>query len=168
MYAKIADFVVDWKRESAGTAKVLDALTDASLAQQVSKDDDRTLGGIAWHIVTAIPEMLGRTGLSAKSLAAHAPMPAHASDIAAAYRSVAGEVLSLVQSQWNDAALAVEDDMYGMKWARGLTLEVLQRHEIHHRAQMTILMRQAGLKVPGVYGPSREEWEQRGMKPPKN
>jgi hypothetical protein len=25
------------------------------------------------------------------------------------------------------------------------------------------LMRQAGLKVPGVYGPSREEWSQFGM-----
>ena len=31
---------------------------------------------------------------------------------------------------------------------------------------MTILMRQAGLKVPGVMGPSREEWSQLGMKAP--
>jgi hypothetical protein len=30
---------------------------------------------------------------------------------------------------------------------------------------MTVLMRQAGLKVPGVYGPSREEWSQFGMQP---
>jgi uncharacterized damage-inducible protein DinB len=38
-------------------------------------------------------------------------------------------------------------------------------HEIHHRGQMTVLMRQAGLKVPGVYGPSREEWTAYGMPP---
>ena len=31
---------------------------------------------------------------------------------------------------------------------------------------MTVLMRQAGLKVPGVYGPAREEWAEFGMQPP--
>jgi uncharacterized damage-inducible protein DinB len=45
-------------------------------------------------------------------------------------------------------------------------LTVLLRHEIHHRAQMTVLMRQAGLRVPGVYGPSREEWAAMQAQPP--
>jgi uncharacterized damage-inducible protein DinB len=31
---------------------------------------------------------------------------------------------------------------------------------------MTVLMRQAGLKVPGVYGPAREEWTTYRMQPP--
>ncbi len=56
--------------------------------------------------------------------------------------------------------------MFGMMWPRGLTLQVLIRHEIHHRAQMTVLMRLAGLRVPGIYGPSREEWAERGMRAP--
>ena len=38
-----------------------------------------------------------------------------------------------------------------------MVLNVLIRHQIHHRGQMTILMRQAGVVVPSVYGPSREE-----------
>ena len=42
-------------------------------------------------------------------------------------------------------------------------LSALIRHEAHHRGQMTVLMRQAGLTVPGVYGPSREEWVAYGM-----
>ncbi|MBK7956896.1 MAG: hypothetical protein IPK03_01545 [Bacteroidetes bacterium] len=29
------------------------------------------------------------------------------------------------------------------------------------------MMRQAGLKVPGMYGPSKEEWEKMGMEPLK-
>jgi len=53
--------------------------------------------------------------------------------------------------------------MYGEKWTRGQSLLALMAHEIHHRAQMTVLMRQAGLKVPGVYGPAREEWAAYGM-----
>ena len=56
--------------------------------------------------------------------------------------------------------------MYGEKWPRGLSLQVLVVHQAHHRGQMTVLMRQAGLEVPGVYGPSREEWTAYGMQPP--
>ena len=57
--------------------------------------------------------------------------------------------------------------MYGDKWKRGITLNVLITHQAHHRGQMTVLMRQAGLKVPGVYGPSREEWAGTGAAPPE-
>lgn len=56
--------------------------------------------------------------------------------------------------------------MYGETWAIGVTLSALIDHQIHHRGQMTVLMRQAGLKVPGIYGPSREDWSQIGMEPP--
>jgi uncharacterized damage-inducible protein DinB len=48
--------------------------------------------------------------------------------------------------------------MYGEQWSRGAVLSALILHQVHHRAQMTVLMRQAGLKVPGLYGPAREEW----------
>jgi uncharacterized damage-inducible protein DinB len=56
--------------------------------------------------------------------------------------------------------------MYGQQWKRGYTLAVLVRHQAHHRGQMTVLMRQAHLRVPGVYGPAREEWSEFGMQPP--
>ena len=53
--------------------------------------------------------------------------------------------------------------MYGMSWKRGTTLSILVNHQAHHRGQMTVLMRQAGLMVPGVYGPAKEEWASMGM-----
>jgi uncharacterized damage-inducible protein DinB len=56
--------------------------------------------------------------------------------------------------------------MYGEAWTRGRTLAALVAHQTHHRAQMTVLMRQAGLEVPGVYGPARQEWTAYGMQPP--
>ena len=62
--------------------------------------------------------------------------------------------------------MEIEDDMYGEKWKRGMTLQGLIHHEIHHRAEMIVLMRLAGLPVPGLYGPTREEWTQYGMEPP--
>jgi uncharacterized damage-inducible protein DinB len=56
--------------------------------------------------------------------------------------------------------------MYGQQWQRGTTLMTVQMHESHHRGQITVLMRQAGLKVPGVVGPAKEDWRQFGMEPP--
>jgi len=58
------------------------------------------------------------------------------------------------------------DNMYGETWPRGVTLFALIAHQAHHRGQMTVLMRQAGLTVPGVYGPSSEEWQAHGMAAP--
>ena len=56
-----------------------------------------------------------------------------------------------------------ELEMYGSRWTRAGVLQSLVRHQIHHRGQATVLMRQAGLAVPGVYGPAREEWAKMGM-----
>ena len=93
-------------------------------------------------------------------------MPASARAIESAYKEAASSVAEVVEASWTDATLSVEDEMYGMKWTRGVTLGVLISHQTHHRGQMTVLMRQAGLVVPGIYGPAREEWAQMGVPAP--
>ena len=57
-------------------------------------------------------------------------------------------------------------NVFGMELQKAVTLNMLIKHIVHHRGQMTVLMRQAGLSVPGIYGPSREEWSQLGMEAP--
>ena len=84
--------------------------------------------------------------------------------IVAAYEAASKAVADGVAG-WTDETLEVEDNMYGQIWTRGMTLLPVV-HQTHHRAQMTVLMRQAGLRVPGVYGPSREDWTTYGMQPP--
>ncbi len=165
MVRHIRDFEADWARESESTLSILRALTDASLKQAVTPQD-RTLGRMAWHLVLTIPEMMGRTGLPVGGPPEEAPVPASAATIADAYAGASASLLANVKRSWTDSSLEIEDDMYGQKWSRGLTLTVLIRHQIHHRAQMTVLMRQAGLRVPGVYGPAREEWGSMGAPPP--
>jgi uncharacterized damage-inducible protein DinB len=164
MFRRVADFQKAWEQEKDSTLKVLGALTDASLSQAVTTDD-RTLGRLAWHLATTLGEMMERTGLKIGGPSHEAPPPASAAAIAGAYGEAARAVANGV-SGWSDATLEVEDDMYGQRWPRGLTLQALVTHQAHHRGQMTVLMRQAGLKVPGVYGPAREEWTAYGMKPP--
>jgi uncharacterized damage-inducible protein DinB len=158
MLTTVAQFSQIWKHESESTARVLAALTDASLHQQVTPLD-RSLGEIAWHIATSIPEMANRTGLRVAGGDGRAPVPTSAAAIRDAYVQAAASLLEQVGLHWTDETLKVKDEMYGESWARGLTLQALVFHEIHHRGAMTVLMRQAGLIVPGIYGPNREETE---------
>lgn len=164
MIRRIEDFATTWGYECESTLKLLRAMTDDSLSQPIVPGG-RTLGFLAWHITQSIPEMLGRTGLMIAGPGEHDAVPASASQIARAYEETATAVPDVVRSQWNDETLFETDDMYGQRWNRGTTLDVLIRHQTHHRGQMTVLMRQAGLPVAGAYGPSREEWVAMGMQP---
>jgi uncharacterized damage-inducible protein DinB len=165
MFRRLADFAKTWEYESGATLKVLRALTDASLATAVGPQG-RTLGRLAWHVTQTIGEMMRQTGLELQGPAEAAPGPAHAAEIAAAYEKAAAALDEEIRLDWSDKSLESEDDMYGERWKRGETLMALVAHQAHHRGQMTVLMRQAGLAVPGVYGPSREEWAGMGMEPP--
>lgn len=165
MISTIQEFTTEYKTEAENTAKIFKALTDASLSQSVAKDH-RTIGRMAWHIVTTYPEMTGYVDLKFPGIEKDTPMPKTAAEMAKAYEKVSSGTLDAI-SKWTDADLMKEKNFYGENWKQGFMLEILIRHEIHHRAQMTVLMRQAGLKVPGVYGPSYEEWVNYKANPPE-
>jgi len=165
MFRKLDDFYAAFENQREATRKIFSALSDENLGQCVV-EGHRSLAGIAWHIVATYPEMMGRTGLSIQSMSYESMPPASAAEILAGYEGVTQELLDGVKAAWTDESLEQVDDMYGEKWPRGTTLAVLIHHEIHHRAQMTVLLRQAGAKVPGVFGPSQEEWEAYGMQAP--
>ena len=166
MFTKLTHFERAWQFESDATLKLLRALTDASLAQAVAPRE-RTLGRIAWHVTTSLPEMMERTGLRLAGPVAHAALPSTAAEIAAGYEAAAASLVPAIRSGWTDETLQQTDDMYGQRWKRGLTLTALVTHQAHHRGQMTVLMRQAGLRVPGLYGPAHEDWAGMGMQPPE-
>jgi len=166
MFRSIADFLAGWTYETEATVKVFANLTDESLAQRASPDS-RPLGRVAWHIVQTLPEMSGRTGLRVSGPGENDAVPTSAEEIAGLFKEVADSLAEQIRSNWTDAELDVEDDMYGESWPRSRTLSALVNHQIHHRGQMTILMRMASLKVPGVYGPSMEEWADYGMPAPE-
>ncbi len=167
MYRKIEDFEADWTQESASTLKVLRALTDESLNQRVTPEG-RSAGRLAWHVAATLPEMLGHAGVKGvDGPSEEQPVPSGAAAIADAYERAASSVADAVRSQWRDEDLGEDVPMYGEMWSRGTVLSILIRHEAHHRAQLTVLMRQAGLAVPGCYGPAKEEWAGMGIPAPQ-
>jgi uncharacterized damage-inducible protein DinB len=162
MYRTIEDFTDDWRQETSSTLRIFRTLTDASLTQRVT-GEGRSLGFLAWHITKSLGEVGDRAGLHVPLPADDISMPAKAADIVGTYLSTARSLGDEVRQHWNNSSLEEEVDMYGEKWKRGFALAALIRHQTHHCGQMTVLMRQAGLLVAGVCGPSKEEWARWGM-----
>jgi len=165
MYVTIADFIREWKWEASLTQKVLDGLTDDSLNQKVYAEG-RTLGRIVWHFTTNIPEYLAHFGLKVEEVADSSNIPATAKEIAEAFRDVAAQTVKALEEQWTDESLIEVQMAFGRQETNAQILMGLIKHIVHHRGQATILIRQAGLKPFGVYGPPKEDWGQLGVDHP--
>jgi len=161
MYRKIEDFINDWEYEAGETLRLFKNLTDEALNQKFH-DGHRTLGRLAWHVTYTLAEMMHTAGLPIELIATE-PEMFTADYLVGLYEKEADAVKRAVQRHWMDEDLPEMVPMYGEEWAKGAVLSVLVRHQAHHRGQMTVLMRQAGAKVPGIYGPSKEEWEAMGL-----
>lgn len=162
MFRKVSDFITAWEQESSSTARLFEALSDDSLSTRMDTDG-RTLGKLAWHLVETLTEMLPGAGLALDFHIDADQVPTSALEVVRIYRQGAKLLGEAVAAQWSDGQLVETTNMYGQDWARGFTLQCLIVHQAHHRGQMTVLMRQAGLAVPGMVGPSREEWASMGM-----
>lgn len=156
MFLHVQQFADIWLLESAVTRRVIGRLTDESLSIRPAPRA-RSAGETAWHLAAAIGDIGGLTGLVLSGPRRGDPVPLRAADIAEAYARASTELVAAVTTQWSDATLLEADDVYGERWSRGTTLYVLLAHEIHHRGQLTVLLRAAGLTVPAVYGPSSDE-----------
>lgn len=166
MFRTIDDFLTAWEYEIDTTSKLFAQLTDGALAQRVTPER-RSLGKLAWHVTASIGEMLGQTGLKPDGPTDDAQPPASAREIREAFDRASRSVTAQVREKWTDETLLEKHDMYGQQWANGSTLLSLILHQAHHRGQMMVLMRQAGLVVTGPYGPAKEEWAAMGMTAPE-
>lgn len=162
MFHTIADFITIWQEEAKKTDHLFSALTDEVLNKTLVPGY-RTIGKIAWHLLESPKEMLGRTGLHVEGPEAHSTPPKTVKELKDEHHKVASSVAKEIQKHWNNKTLHETDDMYGEQWTRSQTLMALLFHLIHHRGQITTLMRFAGAKVPGMYGPAKEEWAQYGL-----
>ena len=154
MFRNVDDFQQSWKSECNSTLRIFGALSDKSLEQSV-RPDGYTLGWLARHITGAAAGLPAHAGLLPTPTGA--PAMTTVAEIIAAYEHNVKLVADAVTEKWSDAQLGEEIPMFGRKFRRGAALAFLISHQAHHRAQMTVLMHQAGLKVPGVYGPSEDD-----------
>lgn len=165
MYRRIEDFKKHWQEEAVDTLKVMDAIPDGKLGQAVTPEH-RDLRRLAAHLASSITGLAEGMGLTVEGpQEGDAPAP-DMKGLRAAYERASRSLLEALGA-WSDADLEKEDTMFGhLVWKRGYTLLALEMHQSHHRGQMTVLMRQAGLRVPEFYGPTKEQWSAMGMAAP--
>jgi uncharacterized damage-inducible protein DinB len=162
MYHYVNDFLSDWGYESESTLKLFKNLTDESLSKKVH-EDVRSLGFLAWHLIHTMEEMMKRTGIIVDIKEQQNYSGESAKELCDWYEKGARSLAEQIKNNWTDADLQKEDEMYGDKWKRGTTLQILVKHQAHHRAEMVVIMRILGLPIIGAYGPTREDWKVYGM-----
>lgn len=165
MYTTINDFAVEWESEARLTQNLLDGLTDESLGQPIGPGR-RTLGQLAWHLVTSVRYM-SSLGLSIEGSdeADDGSAPESAARIAEQYRKLSLSLSRAVRAKWNDDSLREKQTIMGREWGNGDSLRFTIMHQAHHRGQLTVLIRQAGLRPPEIYGPTYDDWVDKGLAP---
>lgn len=158
MYRKIEDFLEDWTVSSEGTLKVIRAITNDKLNQAIVEGHN-TLGWLAWHLVSVGAAIGHLAELQVPGPGRSQEMPKDIDEIMDAYTQLS-EAFKKEVAKLTDADLLEEVNGFGGPVLRGKLLRSLINHQTHHRGQMTVLLRQAGLPVPGVMGPTREMQQQ--------
>jgi len=170
MFRRLDDFRKAWTEEAQHTVAVMENIPDRAMDTSIGKEH-RDLQRLAWHLVESAIEMPTQMGLTIPGAELVkggfiGPPPATMKEIIQTYTEASEALLKGVEG-WSDSDLEREDEMYGETWRRGHSLLILLVHQTHHRGQMTVLMRQAGLLVPSIYGPVKEGWSGYGVEPPK-
>ena len=156
MFSDIKAFLAIYGGESATTSKVLGVLTDESLSREKAPEHN-TLGDIAWHLATAPYYMLSQVGFNFDPAQAAKPEQPTAAAIKALYDKTSAEVKAQASGKTPEEIARIYHVFNVMDWSMGTMLTVLLNHEIHHRGQLSVLMRQAELVVPSIYGPTKEQ-----------
>ncbi|WP_339253714.1 DinB family protein [Sporosarcina sp. FSL W8-0480] len=154
MYRKVEDFVEDWNASANGTLNVIKAITNDKLDQAIVEGHS-TLGWLAWHLVGSAGFFGGLSGLKVEVPAHTETVPTDVTAIVAAYEKMM-ESMEKAIANLTDDSLTENVPAFGTEIPRGKLLRTFIDHQTHHRGQMTVLLRQANLTVPGVMGPTKE------------
>lgn len=154
MIENINSFIGIWQQETELTRKIFAALTTESLIF-TPPPYKRSIGKIANHITETVYELPHTAGL---------PINYNWEDkhtvkeIEQAYQHACKLFEQELQKNWTNEMLSQTIPMYGEQWTRATALNVLLLHQTHHRGQLTVLMRLAGIIPPSLYGPTYEDW----------
>ena len=164
MFRKLEDFYRVWAYESEGTLKMFNAIP-ADHFKNTGSENIRSIARLAWHISESIAEMFHHAGLPVKGIADASKESNDIEKLKAEYKLSSDSLVEELKRHWTDDMLEDKVNMYGQEWDKGLVLSVIIRHQTHQRGQLSILIREEGLAVPGMYGPAKEEWVAMGLNP---
>jgi uncharacterized damage-inducible protein DinB len=154
MYRMAEDFIFDWTNSSKGALKVMQAIPDNKMAVSIIEGHN-SLGWLSWHLVSVAGAFGQFAGLQIPAPGPDMEQPERMADIIEKYEMVI-EAFNKEAASLTNEQLEEEVPAFGGTMKRGQLLRVVINHQTHHVGQMTVLLRQAGLKVPPVMGPTQE------------
>jgi len=161
--ALIDGMLQEFEQETQTTRRVLERVPDNQLAWR-PHEKARTLGELALH-VAMVPG--GVAELVASPSPAQAPQftdltPTSASELIPALDQSVAKVKAVLGGM-DDAALMetwrlMQGDRELLAVPRVAMLRsVMLNHWYHHRGQLTVYLRELGVPIPSIYGPSADE-----------
>jgi len=152
-------FLETWDREAGNTLKLLRALPKTEYDFRPDPDG-RSLGELAWHLAEGdayISYGIERGRFTREAKPPNIERPRTIDGLAPGYERVHGEAVARIRKLTPtdlDRSIPFFD---GPRSIRSLLWDAIAAHGIHHRGQLTLMCRLAGGRVPGLYGPNREE-----------
>ena len=162
MYRKITDFTVHWQEEVDMTMLLFQNIDFGQKSDKIN-ENVRSLERLVWHICQTVTELGHKIGLFETDLMENKDCPDTIEDVVLLYADITKQLKNNISQLWSDADLDTEIPIYGETWTRGKALTILVLHQVHHRGQLTVVMRTLGMKVAGLYGPAKEDWAKFGM-----
>jgi uncharacterized damage-inducible protein DinB len=159
MKNELETFIEVWDRESAKTKSLLESLP-ADQYDFRPDPEGRSLAEMAWHV--AEPEGWGSSsidngGFSRENRPAGMDRPKTTAEMPAAYERLHHDALDRLKK------LKVEDLDRSITFFNGRPIPIrnvlwdfMLLHAIHHRGQLTLMVREAGGKPAVMYGATRE------------
>lgn len=153
-------FLRIWDREAKTTAKVFRAFPPESLGVK-PHERSRSIRDLAWQCVIdeRVIEKIIDGFSDLRNVPPSPPPPGTMEEIAAAYETAHREASQKMRLTATEFSKTVTVTMRGgsIQLEQAETLWGNLLDQVHHRGQLTIYLRQAGGKVPAIYGPSGDE-----------
>jgi len=156
MYRNLNDFIQEWEKNCTGTLAIFESITDEKKHAAIVEGHS-SLESLSWHLTTAPAYFMGQVGLALDVELNPKNTPSTIGEIISTYKAASENVVKAAKENLSDEKLLTEVNSHGHLTPIGAMLRLMVDHQTHHRAQMQVLLRQAGLPVPGVMGPTKED-----------
>jgi uncharacterized damage-inducible protein DinB len=152
------------EHETQTTRRVLERVPHDSLAWR-PHEKARTLGQLALHVATVpggVAELAASPSPAQAPRFADDPSPKSASDLIPALDQSIAKAKNVLGGMDDAALTATWRLMHGDRELLAIPRvaflrSVMLNHWYHHRGQLTMYLRQLGVPIPSIYGPSADE-----------
>ena len=160
--ALIDGMLQELEQEAHTTRRVLERVPDAQLTWRPHKKA-RTLGELALHVASvpgAVAAIASQSQIQAPEFVDPSPksaselIPALDDSIAKAKSLLGGMDDATLNGMWR--MMHGDREIFAVPRA-ALLRTVMLNHWYHHRGQLTVYLRELGVAVPSIYGPSADE-----------